>query len=59
MANEEIRSAAKNAKIPLWKIAQEVGISEPTMTRWLRIPLSCEKSEKILSAISKLTSEVG
>lgn len=40
MENIQIRMAAREAHIPLWKIAQMVGISEPTLTRWLRVELS-------------------
>jgi lambda repressor-like predicted transcriptional regulator len=61
MANEngKIRSAARIAGIPLWKVAAAIGISEPTLTRWLRFPLPKEKESLILSAIDSLAKEVG
>lgn len=54
MENEKIRKAARSAGIPLWKIAIMIGISEPTLTRWLRIPLSAEREMLIMTAIENL-----
>ena len=56
--NERIKLRARGAGVPLWKIARELGISEPTITRWLRVPLSAEREAKIRSAIEKLSKEV-
>lgn len=58
MENLSLRQRAKSAGIPLWKIASYIGVSEPTITRWLRVPLSCSKEKLILEAISKLEKEV-
>lgn len=57
MENIQIRMAAREAHIPLCKIAQMVGISEPTLTRWLRVELSQEKKVRILQAIEQLKRE--
>ena len=57
MENIQIRMAAREAHIALWKIAQMVGISEPTLTRWLRVELSQEKKVRILQAIEQLKRE--
>lgn len=57
MENLSLRQRAKSAGIPLWKIASYIGVSEPTITRWLRVPLSCSKERLILEAISKLEKE--
>lgn len=57
MENIQIRMAAREAHIPLWNIAQMVGISEPTLTRWLRVELSQEKKVRILQAIEQLKRE--
>lgn len=54
MHNEEVRYAAKKAGIPLWKIAFYLQISEPTMTRWLRTPLSVEREKRIMDAIKAI-----
>ena len=58
-ANETVRKAARTANVPLWQDAAELGISEPTMTRWLRGPLSADKEAAMLEAIKKLEREVG
>ena len=54
MENNKIRVAARVAGVPFWKIAQKIGISEPTLTRWLRVPLSSEREGIILTAIREL-----
>ncbi len=57
-ANKHIRRAARIANVPLWKIAAAVGVSEPTLTRWLRFPLDADKEAHIMAAISELSQEV-
>lgn len=54
MTNENIRRAARAAGIPLWKIAVSLGISEPTLTRWLRLPLPADREERILRVIADI-----
>ncbi len=55
--NENIRRAARIAGVPLWAIAVKLGVSEPTLTRWLRVQLSVEKEAKIRAAIAALEQE--
>lgn len=57
-ANTDIRKAARVADVPQWKICQHLGISEPTLTRWLRSELPEDKRQRILTAISELSQEV-
>lgn len=56
--NEQVRRAARVADVPFWKIAATVGVSEPTLTRWMRFPLDEDKETRIMTAISKLSQEV-
>ena len=56
--NGYIRKAARAAGVPLWKIAAAIGISEPTLTRWLRFPLQEEKEQRIMAAIRELSQGV-
>lgn len=56
--NEHIRQAAKKAKVSLWRVAAEIGVSEPTIIRWLRFPLPEDKEQQIVAAIKKLEREV-
>lgn len=55
--NETVRRAARIADVPLWQIAAKIGISQPTMTRWLRFPLAAEKERRIMQAIEELAQE--
>lgn len=57
MANKEIRRTARANGVPLWKIADKLGISEPTMSRKLRHELPEEQKEKILNIINELAKE--
>lgn len=56
-ANLRIRDMAKRKNVKLWEIAQSLGISEPTITRWLRISLSPEKEKTIIDAINAIAKE--
>ena len=57
--NQAVRKAAKSAGVPLWKVAAAIGVSEPTIIRWLRVPLPAEREASILSAIASLEKEAG
>ena len=57
MENFTIRTEARKASIPLWKVAHTMGISEATMTRKLRTPLSAEEEENIIRIIHCLKEE--
>lgn len=57
-ANQTVREEAKKKGVRLWQIAEHLGISEPTMTRWMRTALSPEKENMILSAIDKIAEGV-
>lgn len=52
--NEKIRREAKAAHVPLWEIAAQIGISEPTITRWMRSELNEEREKLIRGAISEI-----
>lgn len=57
--NEKIRKAARAADVPLWRVAAAIGVSEPTLMRWLRFPLPEDKENRIMRAVSDLEREVG
>ena len=56
-ANQTIRKAAKAARVPLWMLAEKLGVSEPTMTRKLRRELDSQEQEKILAIIAEIAQE--
>lgn len=56
-ANLETREKAKKAGVKLWQIAERLGISEPTIVRWLRVPLSPEREKMVVDAINAIAKE--
>ena len=58
MENHDIRREMRANFVPMWKIAKLLGISEPTLTRWMRVELTPEKRKRILEAINQLKQEV-
>lgn len=54
-ANREIREA--KGDIPFWMIAFHLNIHETTLVRWLRVELSDEEKQNILTAIKKIKQE--
>jgi len=55
--NEKVRRAARTEGIPLYAVAGAMGISEPTIHRWLRTPLPPEREKQMLEAIKRLAKE--
>lgn len=56
-ANNDIRSALKMAKIPIWACAAEIGVHENTLLRKLRFELSDKEKMPIFEAIERIKSE--
>lgn len=54
--NENVRAAIKKSRLYQWQIAEKIGVSEFTFTRWLRSELSDERKELILKAIAELST---
>lgn len=54
--NDRIRAIARANGIPLWLIADALGISESTMTRKLRKPLTTLEYDAIVSAIKEVAA---
>lgn len=46
--NQAVRRAARSAGVPLWRVAAAIGVSEPTLTRWLRVPLPEDRKQRII-----------
>lgn len=58
MENQDIRNYLRVRKIPIYRVAHKVGISEMTMFRWLRIPLTGEHRRKVIDAIHEIIEEI-
>ena len=46
-ANQDIRDYAAQKGVYFWEIALKLGVSEPTMTRWMRVELPEDKRREI------------
>ena len=58
MENQDIRDHLRAKRIPIYRVAHKIGISEMTLFRWLRVPLSQEHRHKIVNAIDEVTKEI-
>ena len=58
MKNQDIRQAARKARVKLWQIADVLEIADSTFCRRLRKELPQTDKEKIFAIIAKLTKEV-
>jgi hypothetical protein len=56
--NFDIKKAISDARIYVYEVADELGISEPGFRLWLRKDLSDEKRARILEAIDKVKCKV-
>lgn len=59
MKNQKVRLMAKGSGIALWEVARALGISEATLTRRLRMPISLEQEKEIVDIINKLKKRNG
>lgn len=55
--NQAIRNAAKDKGVPLWRIAEKLGINDGNFSRKLRRELNEKETESILNIISELAKE--
>ena len=58
-ANQDIRKRAEALELPLWRLAEAAGISDTTITRWLRVPLPlCDpRRVQLMSALAMIERE--
>lgn len=52
--NEEIRNELKKHRLYIYELAKAAEISEPTIIRWLRDPLTDERYTKLSKALKSL-----
>lgn len=57
--NNDIRRQAREAKVPLWAIAEEIGISEATLTRRMRLKLCDADKRELADAIERIVKREG
>mgnify|MGYP000029590024 FL=1 len=54
MTNEELKQKIKESNLYQWQVANAVGVSEMTLIRWLRTPITKEHAEQVNAAIEFL-----
>ena len=57
MNGKDIQNLIKKKRLFQWEIAQEIGINEFTLSRWLRNDIDEAKEQMILNAITKLSKQ--
>ena len=57
MTTKELREKAKKNKVTLWQIADELGVSEATITRLFRHDLNEERKAQISEAIKRIAAK--
>lgn len=54
VANEDIRSRAKESRIKLWEVAEYLHVADSTFSRQLRRELPNDKKQHIMDAIEDI-----
>jgi hypothetical protein len=58
VTNQDIKQRAKDARVPLWRIADALGVCDMTLTRHMRYELPQTEKEKIFEIIDRLKTAV-
>jgi len=56
--NIQLREKIKEENLKYWEVANTMGITDSTFSRWLRTPLNDERKQRVLDAINELTKEI-
>lgn len=57
IANQSIRTAARGERVCFWQIADALGMSEATFTRYMRHELPEEEQKRIFRIIEEIKSK--
>lgn len=57
IANKSIRELIERRGVKHWQVALKLGVSEQTLVRWLRVPLTPEKEDSIRVAVDDIAKE--
>lgn len=57
MRNEEIRDYIKSKGIPMWRVAERLGIADSNFSRMLRYEISEDKKKEIMHIVDELVTE--
>jgi hypothetical protein len=56
--NDDIRRSIREYGLHQWMVAEHLGISEATFTRWLRTEMSNDRKRMVMNAIQELKREL-
>lgn len=54
MQNMAVRTALKQNNVKAWELAEELGIVDCTLSKWMRRELPADKQEQMIAAIGKI-----
>lgn len=57
MQNTEIRTAAKENNVPLWRVADKFGVTDSSFSRKLRKEFNAADKKKALDFIEQIAAE--
>ena len=57
-SNQDIRDYLKTRRIKLYEVANRIGVSEVTLIRWMRTPLTEAHRKKVIEAIHEIVNEI-
>lgn len=55
--NKDIENTAKQYKVNFWEVANALGVSEGTITRWMRTEMPTKKKAKVIEAIQSIATK--
>jgi hypothetical protein len=56
--NDDVRWFVRTKGLYLWQVADQLGVSEITLIRWLRKPLKDDKKQAIMNAVNELEKKM-
>lgn len=59
MENKEVRVLIATNLLKYWEVANKIGVSDATLSKWLRLPLNEEREKRVLNAIETLIKNRG
>lgn len=57
MQNMAVRTALKKNNVKAWELAEELGIVDCTLSKWMRRELPEERQEQMIAAIKKIANQ--
>ncbi len=59
MTNYELKQEIKKSGFTLWQVAEQIGICEMSLIRWLRSERDTRNQSKVIKAFEELKAEKG